>query len=264
VLPPDPGALLAALPLGARMRIEVRGRSMWPVLWPGDALLVERCAGDALGEGDLAVLARSDGALICHGVIATRPLTTAGITGTVDAALEPIARAVRIRRGRFEWNPRPGLVRAALALYPRLPGTPVHAAWKVLVAQAASPLTADVRRALLKPRVVPLTADDEAAVAIALSRWVSPPAAELTTLLREGRATAVRTATGLGGFALVHGGVLRFAHLRRRLRGLGLERELLDAVVGSDVTRAEVDEDETGFREALTALGIPVAAPSHR
>jgi hypothetical protein len=76
--------------------------------------------------------------------------------------------------------------------------------------------------------------------------------------------SAVRTSTGHAGFTAVHRGVLRFAHLRRRLRGLGLEQELLDAVLGPDVVRAEVDVEETGFREALTALGIPVVAPSRR
>jgi hypothetical protein len=246
------------------MRIEVRGRSMWPLLWPGDSVLVERCAEEGFTEGDVAVLARADGALICHGVVATRPLQTAGITGTLDAGLEPLARVASVRRGRLEWLSRPAVVRATLALYPRLPGSPVHAAWSALVALGGAPQTAGVRRLLLQPRVVRVTPDDERDVALALSRWTSPAAGELSALLREGRVSAVRSSTGFAGFAFVHRGVLRMAFLRRRLRGLGLERELLEAVLGPDVVRAEVDEEETGFREALTARGIPVAAPSRR
>jgi hypothetical protein len=137
------------------MRIEVRGRSMWPLLWPGDSLLVERCAVEALGEGDLAVLVRADGALICHGVIATRPLMTAGITGTVDAALEPIARAVRVRRGTLEWASRPVLVRSTMALFPPLARSPVRSAWTGLLALGSSPPTAGLRRALLVPASCP-------------------------------------------------------------------------------------------------------------
>jgi hypothetical protein len=246
------------------MRIEVRGRSMWPLLWPGDSVLVERCAQAVLSEGDVAVLARADGALICHGVVATRPLVTAGITGTVDAGLEPLARVASVRRGRLEWASRPAVVRAMLALYPRLAASPVHTAWSAAVALGGSSQTAGLRRALLRPRVVRVTPDEERDVALALSRWASPEARELAALLREGRVSAVRASTGFAGFAIVHRGVLRMAFLRRRLRGLGLERELLDAVLGPDVTRAEVDEEETGFRDALTERGIPVVAPSRR
>jgi hypothetical protein len=69
---------------------------------------------------------------------------------------------------------------------------------------------------------------------------------------------------GLGGLVIVSDGVLQHAHLLRRLRGLGLERELIDAVNGPDVERAELDDGELGFFEALRTLGIPVAAPSRR
>jgi hypothetical protein len=247
------------------MWIELRGRSMWPLLWPGDQVQVERCDPAELHVGDVAVLSRPDGALIGHGVVSVRPLATASITGRRDAGLTPLARIRRVRRGTLEL-PVPTLaVRAASQLIPALAASPLRAWWRLALEAGTSAGTMPVRQALFRPRLLALGAGDAHELAITLSWWGSAPAAEIEQRLTRGRTFAMRLRTGgLGAVASVLDGAVEGAHVLRRLRGLGVEQALVTALMGPDVVRAEVDEDETGFREALTALGIPVAAPSRR
>jgi hypothetical protein len=260
--PPDVAGLLTALPPGKSVWIEARGRSMWPLLLPGDRVKAVRCAAETLSVGDVAVLVRSDGVLVCHGVVGVAPIRTANMSGTLDDGLLPLARVERVRRGTTELPLPRTAVRALQSVYAALVHSPLR---PVLHSTLLSPQSAAVRRSALRPQIRALAADDLHALELALSLWNSAPVDGLSRAFLSGRAAAVFIRSGrIGGAALVSSGTLVHAHLLRRLRGLGLERQLIDAVMGPDVVRAEVDPAETGFIDALTTLGIPVVAPSRR
>jgi ribosomal protein S18 acetylase RimI-like enzyme len=77
----------------------VGGRTLAPLLRPGDEIGVARCAAEALRPGDLA-LVRRDGAWALRIVVATAPLRVGTMRGKVDAAPGEVhARVAAIRRG---------------------------------------------------------------------------------------------------------------------------------------------------------------------
>jgi hypothetical protein len=179
VAAPDLTALLAALPSGRTLWIEVRGRSMWPLLMPGDRLKVQRCAAATLRAGDIAIMAGGDGALVCHPVVSTQPFTTASITGRADVGLEPLARATHVARGERTWSFPRGLVLTFQRVWSALARSPAQAAWQAALAVATSERTTSLRQAALRPVVRPLEPKDLHAVALALSRSRCPAGAAL-------------------------------------------------------------------------------------
>jgi hypothetical protein len=103
-VPRQAHALLARDALLRRLRIEITagGGSMQPLIRPGDTLLIAPACASELRLDDVAVLARDDGPLWAHRVIALHPLTlrgdnNCGIDPPVDSA-SVIGRVVAIRR----------------------------------------------------------------------------------------------------------------------------------------------------------------------
>lgn len=221
---PDLVGLLRALPAGKTVWVEVRGRSMWPLLWPGDQLKVQRCGPSDFARGDVAVMAR-DNLLVSHFVIALAPFTTASIIGTVDDALEPLGRAIAVRRKGRElplWRPASRLFQRTWSLAAR---SPLQLAWQASVSALTSPATAALRTTMFgRPTVHAIEQTDLHDVAIALSRWSSFGAGELEQLVREGRGVIARgPSRQICGVAFSR----EHVYLARRWHGLGLEAEML-------------------------------------
>ncbi len=232
------------------MWIEARGRSMWPVLVSGDALKVERTG--ELQRGDIAVLCRDDGTLVSHLVLKTRPLVTASMSGRIDQGLSPLGRVLAVRRGCVELP----VSRLLLCVFQQVYASPlraaVHAVWQRSIALGVAPVTIPIRRYLFEPTVTRLGATDLREAAFTLSRWSTPPGAELQSVFEDGRVAGVRLRSGrLGGLAAVHRGVLVHAFLLRRLQGLGIETQLIAAIDGPDLLRAEIHPAQAGFHAAF-------------
>lgn len=80
-------ALLAeALRLGGRLRLQVRGESMLPALWPGDIAAIEECRLSEVRRGDI-VLATRDGRLFLHRFLRHHP--AGGFTLRGDSMPKP-------------------------------------------------------------------------------------------------------------------------------------------------------------------------------
>jgi len=81
------------------MWLPAGGRSLWPLLRPGDSLKVQRVAPSDVRQGDVAVVVVPSGLLIAHVVVSTNPFCTASLAGVMDApALEVLGRVVAYRR----------------------------------------------------------------------------------------------------------------------------------------------------------------------
>ncbi|MBL8914892.1 MAG: hypothetical protein JNM17_29575 [Archangium sp.] len=92
-------ALLRALTPGAVMWIPAAGNSLWPLLFDGDSLRVERVSQGALRRGELAVIKRPDGILAAHLVVSADPLITESTAGVRDPLpLEALGRVTAFRR----------------------------------------------------------------------------------------------------------------------------------------------------------------------
>jgi hypothetical protein len=76
----DARALLAetALRRGVPVQITAGGRSMRPLIWPGDRLTIDPIDLAALRLDDIAVVLRDDGRLVAHRVVQLRPLILRG------------------------------------------------------------------------------------------------------------------------------------------------------------------------------------------
>lgn len=267
------GALLKAQPEGKVMWVAVRGSSMRPVLTGGESLKVVRCSEAALKPGDIAVMLRSDGALIGHLVVSTAPLRTESFSGTPDApGLEVLARAVAVRRGSLV-VPLPFVARSVLLGLQRAWNWAVHsaatrAAHTLAVAVVSSEHTGPVR-AMLGPVELQLLGPAELKdVAVGLSRWVTLSGDALEALLRDGVALGVRRRGRLVGFAFVTPDqILRYAFLQRRAQGLGLEHSLVERAIreaearGLKVLSAQIDRSQPGFLAAARAFGLHLGPP---
>lgn len=80
------------------MWLRAGGRSLWPLVLDGDQLQVERCGAEAIGPGDIALVAFPKGPLVAHLVRQTAPLVTVSIVGVVDPPSELLGRVVALRR----------------------------------------------------------------------------------------------------------------------------------------------------------------------
>jgi hypothetical protein len=105
--------LLDALPEGRSLWLTGLGRSMVPLLWPGDGVRVRRCGEEALRIGDLALVLRQDGRLSAHLVVRTGPLETRTFLGSRDAVQRVLGRVTEVRRGRLQ-IPLPRATRGVL------------------------------------------------------------------------------------------------------------------------------------------------------
>lgn len=91
-------AMLKALSPGQKMWLRATGRSLWPLVFDGDSLHVERSA--SLVRGDVALIIDDHGRLVAHLVHSLEPVVTMSSTGTLDApAVVVLGRVVAIRRG---------------------------------------------------------------------------------------------------------------------------------------------------------------------
>ncbi len=213
------------------MWMEARGQSMWPLLLPGDRLQVERCSPEAFIVGDIAVMSRADGMLVCHGVVSLQPFATASTTGRIDEPLEPLARVIEVKRGRWKMPLSPYATRAAMKLYATVARSPAQLVWQAAIGAATSPATNSLRAGLLGPVLAPIGREDLQEVALFLSRWASPGAETLERALINGRNAGIRLRGGkLAGLAMFYDGALQHLVLLRRLQGLGLEAQLEQAV----------------------------------
>lgn len=100
--PADVLRLLEALPEGRALWLTGLGRSMVPLLWPGDGVRVLRCGEGALEVGDLALVQRRDGRLSAHLVVRTGPLETRAFLGARDEVHRVLGRVTDVRRGRLQ------------------------------------------------------------------------------------------------------------------------------------------------------------------
>ncbi|HEX5750468.1 MAG TPA: hypothetical protein VFZ09_29845 [Archangium sp.] len=128
--------LLEAHPRGRSLWLTGLGRSMVPLLWPGDAVRVLRCGEESLEAGDIALVLRVDGRLSAHLVVRTGPLETRSFLGTPDALQRVLGRVTALRRGRLQL-PVPlasrGLLLATHGLFRWLWGhSRVRSAWRRL------------------------------------------------------------------------------------------------------------------------------------
>ena len=74
---------------GGRLRLQVRGESMLPTLWPGDVVEIASCSLDDVRPGEI-VLARRDGRLFLHRLAA--PCTPNGFLLRGDSMPGPDPR----------------------------------------------------------------------------------------------------------------------------------------------------------------------------
>ncbi|WNG44668.1 hypothetical protein F0U60_11640 [Archangium minus] len=111
--------LLEALPEGRSLWLTGLGRSMVPLLWPGDGVRVLRCGEDALAAGDIALVLRRDGRLSAHVVARTGPLETRAFLGASDEVERVLGRVTAVKRGRLQL-PVPRSARSPLLFSHRL------------------------------------------------------------------------------------------------------------------------------------------------
>ncbi len=262
------GELLKAQPEGKVMWVAVRGRSMRPILTGGESLKVKRCSQQTLRPGEIAVMLRTDGALISHLVVQTSPFRTESFDGKPDAAgLEVLARAVAVRRGAIV-VPLAGPGRLALLGLQRAwklstRAAPTRAAHAAVGAVVASEFTAAVRALLGRVEVDLLGPDALKDLAVALSRWETLSSQTLVALLRDGVVVGAKRRGRIVGCVCVGSDrVVRHAFLQRRAQGLGLETVMLDRLVreaearGLKPGRAQVNPSQPGFIAAAEGFTL--------
>jgi len=105
--------LLDSLPEGRALWLTGLGRSMAPLLWPGDGVRVLRCGEEVLVAGDIALVLRRDGRLSAHLVVRTGPLETWAFLGARDEVQRVLGRVTEVRRGRLR-VPVPRVARGPL------------------------------------------------------------------------------------------------------------------------------------------------------
>ncbi len=251
-------AVLSALPLGRVMWIQVRGRSLSPLLRGGEQLNVSRCTATELSRGDLAVRLRGDGVLVCHLVTSTSPLITESTQGLEDPPdAEVVARVLAVKRGDREL-PLAQWLKPALWAFQRAWSSGVKSpltrgAWTLATRLLASKVSAPLRRPLLGEISVSSGAANE--LGVVLSRWETLSEQSLELLSRSSTAVFARNAGTVLGLAVLRAdGTLAHCWLHRRAQSLGVEGRLLAAL--APAKRALIHQSQRGFIEALEALGF--------
>jgi GNAT superfamily N-acetyltransferase len=271
----DPRDVLAAV---GTLRVRVAGWSMYPALLKGDELTVEAVSAAALRRGDLLVFRHATGrsaALVCHRLVAVehtngdRHLVTRGdaTTGSGERirADQVIGRVVDIRRAEWRgWPLAPALARRADRA----------SAW---VRERLARWLERAQRARLYRRVMRMLVARRVAVAVGVR--------DRSQRLRYER--LVEAKDGIGGhreFCLTahlgravvatlqatrndDGCDIEQLYVRRRYRGLGIGRRLLDAAVrlafagGAVAVRVTIGPDEGEARCLLHASGFEETQP---
>jgi len=268
-------AFLEASPPGTRVWVRGAGRSMYPLLRGGDAVLVERCA-DASGVrlGELALVRLGERGLAAHVVRSVEPLRTRSFLGRSDE--EPahlLGRVVAIRRAGLRLPMGGGLAPLLLVLHRvggRAAGSPrLRQGVRWLRGVAASPRTRAVRRrwlGLLEVRE--LGPEDEETLLLYAGHALRGPSAFLGRELRErwgrqGGAVGAFTREGhLVGFAARDGAWVRYLHVKEAARGLGVGTRLLQALESAAAQRGEpllyaaVPEEASACRALLSREGF--------
>ena len=268
-------ALLEASPPGTRVWVRGAGRSMYPLLRGGDAVLVERCA-DASGvrPGELALVRLGERGLAAHVVRSVEPLRTRSFLGRAD--VEPahlLGRVVAIRRAGLRLPVGGRLAPLLLVLHrvgSRAAGSPhLRQGVRWLRGAAASPRTRAVRRrwlGLLEVRE--LGPEDEEALLLYAGHALRGPSASLGRELRErwsreGGAVGAFTRGGrLVGFAAREGAWVRYLHVKEEARRLGVGTRLLQALGaaaarrGEPVLHAAVPEEASACQALLSREGF--------
>lgn len=259
----SPADFLRSRPAGAQHWIDTFGASMSPFLNSGDSLLVER--GGTLQGGDIAILARSDGALIAHLVTALRPVRTSTLLGTEDApGLEPLGRAVRVKTRGVEVPVNAALRRSLLASHSVLKvGRARQVVHRVLSASGVRAL----RRQVLEPEVRTLHHDEEPLALMGLGDLGTPFGPD-TLRVAFGRGAvlgAVARGKVVALAALVPSAEPRLAQLslsgvRATARGLDLETRLVALAIvearARKIQRVEVATCAPDSLHALIAAGF--------
>ncbi len=251
-------ALIETLAPGRVMWIQVRGRSLSPLLRGGEMLKVERCTAAQLSLGDLAVRLRADGILVCHLVTSTSPLRTESTQGLGDPPdAQVLARVLAVKRDGREvalarWL-KPALWAFQRAWSAGVKSPLSRAAWSRATRLLASEQTAPIRRRLLGR--VSVSTGDANELAVVLSRWETLSEAALAELSRSAQVAFARGGNRALGVAVLRSDrTLSHCWLHRRAQGLGLEAQLLSALGTAD--RAVIHQSQTGFINALEALGF--------
>lgn len=147
---------LRRLEVGQTLELRGLGRSLWPVIRSGARLTVERVPASAVRTGDLAVAwLESRQSLVCHLVVATRPVRTAALLGPEDDDVEVLA-VVRRATGPGVLIRRPGPFRPLLPLLRRGALKARETGWTRQARDAAKlllefPPSVRLRRAYLGP-----------------------------------------------------------------------------------------------------------------
>jgi hypothetical protein len=254
----SPADFLRSRPAGAQHWIDTLGASMSPFLTTGDSLLVER--GAELHAGDIAVLARADGALIAHLVTSTAPVRTTTLLGTEDApGLVPLGRAVRVKTRGVEVPVNAALRRSLLASHSVLKvGRAREVVHRVLSTSGVRAL----RRQVLEPEVRTLIRDEEPLALKGLGDLGTPFGAD-TLRVAFGRGVvlgAVARGKVVALAALVPSPEPRLAQLsltgvRASARGLDLEARLVAlAIVEARARHAQRLEVAACAADSLPAL----------
>jgi hypothetical protein len=107
----DQATIVESRPRGARLRLRAVGRSMLPLFFSGEELVIERCVEGDLVSGDVAVLRGPRRELIAHVVSSIRPLTTSSYLGVPDRQpLVVLGKVIAVRRLGIDIRLAPDLV----------------------------------------------------------------------------------------------------------------------------------------------------------
>lgn len=255
--------LFARLPLGTRVWMSVHGSSMRPLLRGDEELQVRRCEASELSAGDIAILARADGALVAHLVVGIRPVVTSSFSGAVDSeAMSVAGRADRLRRGAIELPLGRIARRATLVLHRAWVATRrlsvARSGYDLVTELARSQVTASFRKSWLgEIRVELASPTDTRDVAIFSSRFSTVPPAELAEAAGARRLAVARGSRRLVAMAFVdRRGVLARGYVAWAARKLGLENELVQKLVEAGISFVGC-EAAGDFRRAVERAVTP-------
>ncbi|WP_426754386.1 N-acetyltransferase family protein [Myxococcus sp. Y35] len=279
--------VLEALPPGHRLWVRGAGRSLAPLLRPGDSVRVMRCGPGLLAPGDIALM-RQDRELVAQVVVSTQPWRTASLLGLADApGGVTLGRVVAIRRGRWV-VPLPRPFRPALWMAQRAASTAWARPWTRLMSQGVwdflSGWSRPLRRRLVGPLEIRLLTEDDldALLAFAQERLVVSPGFLRRQLRerwgvsdagRQGAAAGAFDAQGrLFGFAWMdsyrqeglqlEGPWVRSLVVSPRVRRMGVATGLLRTLMAEALRQgeawlfADVDDDNTASLRTFERLGF--------
>jgi GNAT superfamily N-acetyltransferase len=280
---------LEGLPLGASLQVQVVGRCMSPLIRSGDALLVRRCALEAIAPGDVAVVRTADRRFLAHMVLEANPLRTATLRGVADPEpLELLGRVIRVCKTGFGF-PLGDLSRHLLHMLQQGYAQASHRFWLRLAVQELRKLRRDLLPAAIRKRILgPITIRalnvlDAEALRLFAGEYLtdSPDFLKqelLTRWHRRGAAVAALDGAGhwcgfayLGAFAdesfALQGFGIRSLFVVPFARGIGLEQQMVTFLCREakrqDISPVYVNVVDANpeFVALLSELGFSRSAP---